>query len=46
MRPQENSQQNTRPETKAPVITPAQWARLVLGNQKPFGHDGMPTVWG
>lgn len=32
--------------TESTVITPAQWARQVLGIKEPFGFDRQPTVWG
>jgi hypothetical protein len=28
------------------VISAGEWLRLMTGFQAPFGHDGMPTVWG
>jgi hypothetical protein len=28
------------------VLSPGQWMRTVLGFEAPFGHDGLPTVWG
>ena len=31
---------------KARVLSAGQWTREVLGVKAPFGHDGMPTVWG
>ena len=28
------------------VLSPAEWARQVLGITAPFGRDRLPTVWG
>jgi len=28
------------------VLGAGEWLRAVTGFQAPFGHDGMPTVWG
>jgi len=30
----------------APALPAGQWLRAVLGFEAPFGHDGLPTVWG
>lgn len=32
--------------TKPERLAPATWLRVVAGFDKPFGHDGLPTVWG
>jgi hypothetical protein len=31
--------------TNQQVLTPARWARVVLGVTAPFGHDHLPTVF-
>lgn len=31
---------------KREVLPAAQWLRAVTGFEAPFGHDGLPTVWG
>jgi hypothetical protein len=28
------------------ALPAGQWLRVVLGFDAPFGHDGLPTVWG
>jgi hypothetical protein len=28
------------------LLSAGEWARRVLGFDAPFGHDGLPTVWG
>ena len=28
------------------ALPAGQWLRAVLGFEAPFGHDGLPTVWG
>lgn len=33
-------------EHKPQVLSAGQWLRAVVGVEAPFGHDGMPTVWG
>lgn len=33
-------------QTKPERLAPAMWLRVVAGFDKPFGHDGLPTVWG
>jgi hypothetical protein len=43
--PAANSTQQTSSADR-PVVTPAQWARQVLGIKEPFGFDRQPTVWG
>lgn len=30
----------------AHALPAGQWLRAVLGFDAPFGHDGLPTVWG
>lgn len=38
-----------RPDTATAqprVLSPAEWARQVLGITTPFGHDRLPTVLG
>jgi hypothetical protein len=35
----------SRPEARQ-ALSPGQWMRAVLGFEAPFGHDGLPTVWG
>jgi len=34
---------NTAAQTALPA---GQWLRVVMGFEAPFGHDGLPTVWG
>ena len=33
-------------QTATVTLSPAEWARQVLGITAPFGHDHLPTVWG
>jgi hypothetical protein len=32
--------------TSARRVSAGQWLREVTGFEAPFGHDGLPTVWG
>lgn len=52
--PHQNTQTNPSFNTAEPrngdqpsqLLSAGQWVRAVTGLQAPFGHDGLPTVWG
>ena len=45
--PQTEAASRSVAEATAQVtLSPAEWARQVLGITAPFGHDHLPTVWG
>ncbi len=39
---QAEASQNAEPRR----LAAGQWLRVMTGFSAPFGHDGMPTVWG
>jgi hypothetical protein len=42
-----NEKNEEKQQAKKPkALAPGQWMRVVMGFEAPFGHDGMPTVWG
>jgi hypothetical protein len=34
------------PAAQTRLVSAGQWMREVTGFNAPFGHDGLPTVWG
>jgi hypothetical protein len=43
----ETYQNNESPQPATPrLVSAGQWMREVTGFKAPFGHDGLPTVWG
>ena len=48
-RPQENADEKAREnraQDETRRLAAGDWLRAVMGFSAPFGHDGMPTVWG
>ena len=47
--PQENTDEKAREnraQDETRRLAAGDWLRAVMGFSAPFGHDGMPTVWG
>ena len=43
---QDERNNKQRPDSDRATLDAGQWARQVAGLKAPFGHDGLPTVWG
>ena len=44
--PAQNQEQNSNAQRESRRLAAGDWLRAVAGFSAPFGHDGMPTVWG
>ena len=43
---QDEVKNRQEPNSRSAMLDAGQWARQVAGLKAPFGHDGLPTVWG